>query len=144
MEASEAMRGHHPESCPRRALQQGELWVDIEPCSGAACQRVYKASGTSQNCTRTFVNLSSTGAVAEEAAATVKKMTSTHASMALTIALSMEGQVHGIEHGIKHGIERSIERSIEHGIEHGIEHICNRIWHRAYGIEHGIEHGMST
>ena len=28
LEASEAMRGHHPESCPRRALQQGELWVD--------------------------------------------------------------------------------------------------------------------
>ena len=28
LEASEAMRGHHPESCPRRALQQGESWVD--------------------------------------------------------------------------------------------------------------------
>ena len=52
--------------------------------------------------------------------ATAKKMTSTHASMASTIALSMEGQVHGIEHGIKHGIERSIERGIEHGIEHGM------------------------
>ena len=50
------MRGHHPESCPRRVLQQGELWVDIEPSSGTACQRVYKASGTSQNGTCTFVN----------------------------------------------------------------------------------------
>ena len=28
LEASEAMRGHHPESCPRRVLQQGELVVD--------------------------------------------------------------------------------------------------------------------
>ena len=50
------MRGHHPESCPRRVLQQGELVVDIEPSSGTACQRVYKASGTSQNGTCTFVN----------------------------------------------------------------------------------------
>ena len=50
------MKGHHHESCPRRALQQGELVVDIEPCSGTACQREYKASGTSQNGTRTFVN----------------------------------------------------------------------------------------
>ena len=32
--ASEAMRGHHPESCPRRALQQGELWVDTSRASG--------------------------------------------------------------------------------------------------------------
>ena len=32
--ASEAMRGHHPESCPRRALQQGELWVDTSHASG--------------------------------------------------------------------------------------------------------------
>ena len=62
--------------------------------------------------------------------ATAKKMTSTHASMASTIALSMEGQVHGIEHGIKHGIKC--------GIKHGIERRIER------GIEHGIEHGMST
>ena len=34
LEASEAMRGHHPESCPRRALQQGELWVDTSRASG--------------------------------------------------------------------------------------------------------------
>ena len=30
--------------------------VDIEPSSGTVCQRVYKASGTSQNGTCTFVN----------------------------------------------------------------------------------------
>ena len=34
LEASEAMRGHHPESCPRCALQQGELWVDTSRASG--------------------------------------------------------------------------------------------------------------
>jgi len=28
------MRGHHPESCPRRVLQQGELWVDTSRASG--------------------------------------------------------------------------------------------------------------
>ena len=34
LEASEAMRGHHPESCPRRALQQGELVVDTSRAPG--------------------------------------------------------------------------------------------------------------
>ena len=38
--ASEAMRGHHPESCPRRALQQGELWVDTSRASGQRVRRV--------------------------------------------------------------------------------------------------------
>ena len=32
--ASEAMRGHHHESCPRRVLQQGELWVDTSRVPG--------------------------------------------------------------------------------------------------------------
>ena len=40
LEASEAMRGHHPESCPRRALQQGELWVDTSRASGQRVRRV--------------------------------------------------------------------------------------------------------
>jgi len=34
------MRGHHPESCPRRALQQGELWVDTSRASGQRVRRV--------------------------------------------------------------------------------------------------------
>ena len=34
LEASEAMRGHHPESCPRRVLQLGELVVDTSRASG--------------------------------------------------------------------------------------------------------------
>ena len=40
LEASEAMRGHHPESCPRRVLQQGELWVDTSRASGQRVRRV--------------------------------------------------------------------------------------------------------
>ena len=34
LEASEAMRGHHHESCPRRALQQGELVIDMSHAPG--------------------------------------------------------------------------------------------------------------
>ena len=34
------MRGHHPESCPRRALQQGELVVDTSRASGQRVRRV--------------------------------------------------------------------------------------------------------
>ena len=34
------MRGHHPESCPRRVLQQGELWVDTSRASGQRVRRV--------------------------------------------------------------------------------------------------------
>ena len=34
------MRGHHPETCPRRVLQQGELWVDTSRASGQRVRRV--------------------------------------------------------------------------------------------------------
>ena len=34
------MRGHHPESCPRRVLQQGGLWVDTSRASGQRVRRV--------------------------------------------------------------------------------------------------------
>ena len=34
------MRGHHPESCPRRVLQQGELVVDTSRASGQRVRRV--------------------------------------------------------------------------------------------------------
>ena len=40
LEASEAMRGHHPESCPRRVLQLGELVVDTSRASGQRVRRV--------------------------------------------------------------------------------------------------------
>ena len=34
------MKGHHHESCPRRVLQQGELWVDTSRASGQRVRRV--------------------------------------------------------------------------------------------------------
>ena len=40
LEASEVMRGHHPESCPHHVLQQGELVVDMSCASGQCVRRV--------------------------------------------------------------------------------------------------------
>ena len=39
LEACKAMRGHHSESCPRRALQQGELVVDTSRAPGQRVPR---------------------------------------------------------------------------------------------------------
>ena len=44
LEASEAMRGDRPESCPRRVLQQGGLVVDMSRAPGQRVrEREHKA-----------------------------------------------------------------------------------------------------
>ena len=50
------MRGHHPESCPRRALQQGELVVDTSHPLGQRVRESATRLESSQNgtCTRVF------------------------------------------------------------------------------------------